>query len=243
MSIANEPSLITATAPPIVPTTIQQINPNALPAEFKSDPGKTDAENAVAKAAFDAEQAKLKEAPKVEPTPEEKAKLEAETKNKVSPDNPFKPEELKLPDGFVIDETASKGFVELVNKHGIPRDGVAELVKLQSDLMKAASERGDAQRDELWNSWRNEVMADKEIGGDKLTQTQAGIGHLLTKYGDAKTRAAFDLTGAGNHPDIIKFLAKMTADLTEPGTRPPPSHTTSEKSLADKMYPNQGKAA
>ncbi len=237
----SSPSLITTPAPEILQTPNQTPTSSPQPsAEFKPDPGKTDAENATAKAAFDAEQAKGKPP---ELTPEQKAAAEAAAKLVVSKDNPFKPEELKLPDGITIDETASKGFVDLINKHGIPRDAAAALVTLQTDLIKAASEKSDAQWNELQTTWQNEVKADKEIGGDKLTTTLSGIGKLLDKYGDSKTRDAFNLTGAGNNPAIVKFLAKMSADLTEPGTRPPPSQTTPAQSLAEKMYPNQGKAA
>jgi len=177
------------------------------------------------------------------PTAEEKAAAEAKAKALVSKDNPFKPEELKLPEGFVLNEDASKTFVELVNKHAIPRDAVGDLVKLQADFMKAASEKGETQWNELQTTWQNEVRADPEIGGSKLSQTQSGIGKLLTTYGDDKVRAAFDLTGAGNNPAIVRFLAKMAADLTEPGVRSPPHLPQTEKTAAEVLYPNQGKAA
>jgi hypothetical protein len=246
MTTETPQSLATQTPTPSpTPTPEPTPAPSPTPAsEFKPDPGKTDAENATAKAAFDAEAAKSKEPAKPEPTAEEKAAAEAKAKLAVSKDNPFKPEELKLPEGLTLDEGLSKGFVELVNKHSIPRDVAAELVKLQTDAMKAASEKSDTQWSELQTKWQNDIKADKDFGGDKLATNQSGIGHLLTKYGDADVRAAFDLTGAGNHPAIFRFLSKMAADLVEPGARSPsipPSQSLQD--VASKMYPNQGKAA
>lgn len=209
--------------------------------EFKPDPGKTEVENATAKAAWDAEQAAKAKPP--EETPEQKAAKEAAAKNAVSKDNPFKPEELKLPDGVKIDETTSKSFVDLVNKFGIGRDAAAELVNLQVAAMKAASEKGDSAWNDMQTEWQNNIKADPDFAGDKFTTAQAGIGQLLTKYGDAATRAAFDLTGAGNNPAIFKMLSKIAQDLTEPGPRPVPSLTSVPKDHASILFPNQGKAA
>ena len=209
--------------------------------EFKPDPGKSEAENLAAKTAWEAEQA-AKAKPEAE-TPEQKAAKETEAKNKVSKDNPFKVEELKLPDGMKIDEPTSKGFVDLVNKFGIPRDAAAELVNLQAAAMKAASEKGESAWNDLQTEWQKAVKADPDFVGEKFTTAQAGIGQLLTKYGDDGVKAAFDLTGAGNNPAIFKFLSKIAKDLTEPGPRPIPSLTSVPKSAAETLFPNQGKAA
>lgn len=227
----------TETPPASILTTKTEVNPNALPPveEFKPDTTKTEAENAAAKVEFDKKAAETKAA-------KDAADAEA-AKDKVSKDNPFKVEEIKLPDGFTVDETTSKGFVDLVNKHGISRTAAAEFVKLQADLMKAASEKGDKQWTDLQEQWAKEVKADPEIGGDKLEPAVGAIAKIFDKYGSKELRSAFDLTGAGNNPHVIKFLAKIAKDLNEPGPGPSPSPNASEISLAQKMYPNQGKAA
>jgi len=181
----------------------------------------------------------------VEETPEAKAAREAEEATKVANDtkaNPFKPEEIKFSsDDIKVDPAAAGQFVELVNKFGIPRDAVAGLVALQEQTMKAASEAGSAQWNELQETWRAEVSKDAEIGGEKLQPTLGSISKLLDKYGSPEVRAAFDLTGAGNNPQVIKFLAKVAKDLGEPGpisgqpAAPP-------RDPASILFPNQGKS-
>lgn len=229
------PSLVTAGTTPPAPT-------ESTPSEFKPDPGKTEAENAAAKTAWEAEQATKGKAP--EETPEQKAAKETETKNKVSKENPFKVEELKLPEGFTIDEPTSKGFVEIVNKFGLPRDAVAELVALQANAMKVASEKGVNDWNNLRTEWQSKIKSDPDFGGDKVTVNQAAIGQLLTKYGDDEVRHAFDLTDAGNHPAIFRFLSKIAKDLVEPGPRPVPTPPSPARSAADILYGDtQGKAA
>ncbi len=231
---SNEPtpSLITAPLTTPVPT-------ESTPSEFKPDPGKTEAENAAAKTAWEAEKAKPSEE-----TAEQKAAKEAEAKNKVSKENPFKVEELKLPEGFTIDEPTSKGFVEIVNKFGLPRDAVAELVALQANAMKVASEKGVNDWNALRTEWQSKIKSDPDFGGDKITVNQAAIGQLLTKYGDDEVRHAFDLTDAGNHPAVFRFLSKIAKDLVEPGPRPVPTPPSPARSAADILYGDtQGKAA
>lgn len=224
------------------------IDPTPSPAsEFKPDPGKTEAENAAAKTAWEAEQAAKKADPAAE-TPEAKAAREAAEKVKVTKDNPFKVEEIKLPEGVALDEATSKGFVDLVNKYGLPRDAVADLVNLQAEAMKSASEKGVNDWNNLRTEWQSQIKADPEVGGQNLTSSQAAIGQLLVKYGgegdaQAQLRRAFDLTDAGNNPHIFKFLSKIAKDLTEPGPRLIPDPSTPPRSAADILFGNQGKAA
>jgi hypothetical protein len=95
----------------------------------------------------------------------------------------------------------------------------------------------------LQEQWSNEVNADPDVGGDKLAPTTGAIAKIIDKYGTKELRQAFDLTGAGNNLHVIKFLAKIAKDLTEPGPGPSSLPAGVEKSLAQKLYPEQGKAA
>lgn len=228
----NTPS---STPTTILTTPATEVNPNAVPATFVPDTTKSQAENDLAKTAFEKTVADKAAA--------DKATADAAAANKVSKDNPFKVEDIKLPEGLKLNEATSKGFVELVNKFGIGRDAAAELVKLQGDFMKAASETGDKQWQAVQEQWQEQTKNDPEIGGDKLGPTTGAISKIIDTYGTPELRQAFDLTGAGNNPHVIKFLAKLAKQLTEPSPPPPPSVMTGNESIAQRMYPNQGKAA
>lgn len=144
------------------------------------------------------------------------------------------------PEGLVLDQAMATGFVGLINKYGIPRDAVAELAKLQFDSEQARSVKEGEKWTEVQNEWRKQAEADPAIGGSKLPETLATVGRFMATYGDDEARAAFDLTGAGNHPAIVRMLAKAGALLKE-GT--PVSGTPAEapKSAAERIFPNQGK--
>lgn len=156
--------------------------------------------------------------------------------------NPFKVEEIKLPEGVEVDPELQKGFVELVNKHGLSREAAAELVTLQANAMKAVSDKSNGAWDEMQTTWQKEVSADPDVGGAKQETVLSAISKLVDHYGTPELRGVFDLTGAGNNVHVIKFLAKIAADLGEPGPvsgRP----AGTPKDAATILYPNQGKAA
>lgn len=178
--------------------------------------------------------------PVEEKTAEQKAADEAAAKANDTRANPFKADEIKLAEGFEVDEATTKSFVDVVNKFGLPRDAVAELVTLQSNAMKAASEKGSALWTKMQEDWQKEIQADPDIGGEKLKENLGAVAKVLDKYGTPDLRAAFDLTGAGNNPHVIRFMAKIAKELNEPGptTGVPASGA---KDPAATLFPNQGR--
>lgn len=201
---------------------------------FAADAAKTVEENAAAQKAYDEGKVKFESDKKAA---DEKA---AQDKANDTKQTPFKADEIKLPEGMTLDETVSKDFVELVNKHGLPRSAVADLVNLQAKAMTAISEKGNQLWDEMQTSWQTEVTKDPDVGGDKQTEALTSISKLIDQYGDGELRGVFDLTGAGNNVHVVKFLAKIAKELGEKG---PVSGSpgTSDKTLAERLYPNQGK--
>jgi hypothetical protein len=147
--------------------------------------------------------------------------------------------DLKAPEGLEIDQALGNEFVILLNDQNLSRSDLAnKLIELQSKALTTASEKSSQEFVQLQEQWRNEVMADSEIGGSKWNGTQSSIAKLLDAYGDEKTRLAFDVTGAGNNPDVVRFLAKvgnaLAAGLPRPG-----SPGSQERTHADILFPNQ----
>jgi len=175
-----------------------------------------------------------------EKTAEQKAADEAAAKANDTRANPFKADEIKLAEGFEVDEATAKSFVDTVNKFGLPRDAIAELVTLQSNAMKAASEKGSALWTKMQEDWQAEIKADPAIGGEKLAENLGAVAKVIDKYGTPELRAAFDMTGAGNNPHVIRFMAKIAKDLNEPGPIPG-APAVGAKDAAATLFPNQGK--
>lgn len=209
----------------------------AAPAEWKDDPAKSADENKAGKEAFD------KAATEKKTADEAKAKTDKEAADKAKANDtkqtPFKVEELTalIPQGMELDPAVSKDFGDLVNKYGLGRDAVADLVKLQTGLMQSTSEKGSTDWTKTQDEWKATVMKDPDIGGAKNPEVMARVAFLRDAYGKdiPDLKQALDMTGAGNHPAFIKWVNNISQDLVE-GTLVSGGQPKAELTLAQKIY-------
>lgn len=217
------PTPAPAPTPSLVNTT--PADPAATPPAPAVDPAVKPADPAVDPAAAP----KPEDAPKPDPALDTKA-------------NPFKVDEIKFSSAdFAVDPVIGQELTAIVNEHGIPRNAVAALIGLQEKTMLANSEKSSREWDTLQEKWATEAKKDPEIGGDNWAKTHNQLGQLLDKFGSPEVRQALDVTGAGNHPAIIKFMSKIASQFSESGFISGNSAADSGLTLAQKMYPNQGK--
>jgi len=165
-----------------------------------------------------------------------------------APETPpiFSLTDVKLPEGVEIPEEVGKEFSEILNSKAAPAEVGQKLLDLYA---KQAAELVDSNA-KLWaktnEQWQNEIKADPVIGGDKLPSTLANIAKLLDnpEFTDPGLRAALDLTGAGNNPAIVRFLAKAASRLSEGGYvpgAPPASAPARPQTLGEAFYGTQAK--
>ena len=109
--------------------------------------------------------------------------------------------------------------------------------------MKKMEQRAiDARNDQL-EGWKNEVMADRELGGDKLAATTSDAAKAIAAFspnsGEAKTlREALELSGMGNHPAVIRFFSRVGKSVSEDMLHRS-DQTGGQRSLADRIYGQQ----
>lgn len=167
--------------------------------EYVNDPAKSEAENAAAKVEHD------KTKPE-EKTPEQK---ELET---VPADGVYK---LKMPEGVELDTemaTALGGeFKELGLTH-------AQAQKL-TDKYIATMQAREAGKLKGWGEriqgWADTAKKDPEIGGAKWDTTVADAQLAIRTLGTPELKDYLNASGGGNHPELIRVLAKAGALIKE----------------------------
>ena len=146
--------------------------------------------------------------------------LVSETKPEAAPEfTPVEASALKFPEGSQTNEAITAKFLEITNGAKLPAEAVQQLVDLQANLAKEASEAGSKLWTETQAKWQDEVRADAEIGGQKLEENLSHVAKLIDRVsGDQApaVREAFAMTGAGNHPALVKFMVKVAKELSEP---------------------------
>lgn len=169
--------------------------------------------------------------------------LVAEAKPAAEPVVPLTVADIKLPEGVTADDAITKEFIEILNKDMPVKDRAQALIGLQTKALTTASERGSQEFATLQTQWRDQIAKDPEIGGPKLEGNLANIAKVLDRFGTPEARLAFDVTGAGNNPHIVKMMANIAKAVTEPGPVPPGGNPPVKRDAAELLYPNQGKAA
>jgi hypothetical protein len=143
-------------------------------------------------------------------------------------------------------EAAAPIFKEL----GLSQDAASKLVDLYQKQTAGLTDTLLAQVEKTRTEWRTAVESDKEIGGILKTRVLPEIGRALDKLPTEVSksfRESLDLTGAGDHPAVVKALYEMSKLVNE-GThvsgRGPsaegqtPAGKIAPPSLAQAMYPN-----
>lgn len=176
--------------------------------------------------------------PAVEPAPASSLLGEAEAEAEAPA--PLTAESLTVPEG--VSPELISGFLEIMNDGELSREALAQkLVDYQVAAQTAGNEAAMAAAQTLWDDtqsqWQAEARGLPELGGEALPATLATIKRGLSAVGaDKATFEALDLTGAGNHPAIIKVLHALTKNLSEGGpiSGSPPAGKLSQ---AERMFP------
>jgi len=175
-----------------------------------------------------------------------------------NPAEPVKPEsvgapeayaDFSIPEGHTLDTATIESATPIFRELGLSQDQAQKLVDFYSAKIGEINSQNEGFMEQMRTEWRNQLSADKEIGG-KLDAVKVDIGRALDRI-PAEVRTAYkeamDLTGAGDNPAIIKAMYSL-AQLVNEGTpvrgdNPSPhgqSRTGVETrpSAASAMYPN-----
>ena len=114
--------------------------------------------------------------------------------------------ELQAPEGKEFDADS------LAALEGVARDlnlDNASAQKIIDKIAPALAEKQSRALDAASAQWVGQVKADKDIGGDKLNESLVAARTALDQFGTADLRALLDTSRLGNHPEVVKFMARV----------------------------------
>jgi hypothetical protein len=144
----------------------------------------------------------------------EESKASDDEKGKVSYDDIVVPE---LPEGVQVDEELLGGVKEIATKHNLSKEAVQDLVNAYSKKVLDSDTSLKSQWTEIEQGWINSAKSDKEIGGDKFDETVTKARKAIDVFGTPALREALDQTRFGNHPELIRMMAKVEEKISEGG--------------------------
>lgn len=122
--------------------------------------------------------------------------------------------EFQLPEGFELNKEVSAEFEAFAKELKLPQDKAQQAVdfavKLQQQALQAQVEAHAKQVAD----WRDEVEADKEIGGKALPENLSYAAKVIDDYAP-ELRTVLNETGLGNHPVLVKALVRIGKAISE----------------------------
>ena len=148
--------------------------------------------------------------------------------------------DLKVPEGFVLDEAVMGEFTELAKEAKLSQEAAQKFADLHAKLAKEASQRLIGQWEKTIEGWQTEAKADPEIGGadheEKLATAKLG----LKKFGTPELSQLMDDLFVGNHKEFIRLFYRLGKIAQDPKFVEAES-VGSVKSDAEVLYPEHRK--
>lgn len=152
---------------------------------------------------------------------------------------PLARDAITFPEGLTYADETVTGFLDLMNNQELtPAERAQGLIDLQAKVAQEASEANSSAWNTLQETWQGQAKADPEFGGDKFQATMTNVGKLVQEYGNDALREALDTTGAGNHPEVIRFLSKLSSLLTEGGPATGTPKAGGDTTPAQRLFPS-----
>jgi hypothetical protein len=154
--------------------------------------------------------------------------------------------ELRVPEGVKADESLMKEFGTLAKGLGMKSADAQKIVDIYATRVEAQAKAADEAFAKQQGAWKDEVKADKEIGGQNFDQTRVEVGRFFNAFDkDGSVRKAISQLGLGNHPAIVRLAVRAAKLLREDGVvaaGAPGGERSEEDKLRSKypsMFPKQ----
>ena len=160
----------------------------------------------------------------------------------------LKIEDLKLPEGSLLDPKVVEEIVSLANAKKLSKEDAQGMLERESKLISSYVEGEKAKATQVQEGWYNAAFADPEIGGGnkELYDKNMELGHrVIKKYGTPAFEKMLKDSGAFEHPEVLRFVIRLGKEhapdqLVLPG---PGAGDSKLPRLADRLYKTEQPAA
>lgn len=131
-----------------------------------------------------------------------------------APEPPPEKYELKLPQDSLLDASDLERIAAYAKAQGLSQKDAEAMVERDSRLVADYQKRQVETLKKTSNeAWINEIRNDKEFGGEAFKQTAETCKATIAAYADQDFKDALESTGLGNHPALVRFVARVGKKL------------------------------
>lgn len=148
-------------------------------------------------------------------------------------------EDFTLPEGVVLDPVIDMKLKETAKELGLTQEQAQRIADLGAQQSARWAEQLNAQVEATAKQWAEAAKADPEIGGKLLAENVIVSKQALDHFGTPEFKELLETSQLGNHPEVIRFMAKVGRAISDDDFVPGgDTVTTKPKTLAERMYPN-----
>jgi hypothetical protein len=125
--------------------------------------------------------------------------------------------QIEIPEGETVDQPRLEAYQGVLKEAALTQEQANKLTPfLLGQMKQIQQQQQDAWADQT-RQWRSSVESDPEIGGTNLRASLVNAARARDAYGSPELKAllADSSLGIGNHPAIVKLLAKVGAGMGE----------------------------
>lgn len=120
--------------------------------------------------------------------------------------------EFKAPEGRQFDAEVITSFSEVAKELNLSQEAAQKVLDRVAPKM---AERQAAQLEAFRSQWTEASKADKEFGGEKLTENLTVARRALDSFGTPELRTLLNESGLGNHPELVRFMFRAGQSISE----------------------------
>lgn len=143
-----------------------------------------------------------------------------------------------LPEGYELNAEISSEFETYAKELNLPQDKAQAAVDMGVKLVESFQAKQAEAFEQQKATWRDEVVNDKEIGGQMLNENLSYAAKVLDTFAP-DLRQVLNDTGLGNHPAFVKAFVKIGKAISEDrlvgGAQ---QQGTAPKSAEQVLFPN-----
>lgn len=142
---------------------------------------------------------------------------------------------LELKDGLTqadLDEVQS-----MMKEYSLSKEAAQKILDSRANFVSSIDSAQKERMKKVADGWKTESMNDPEIGGDKLVKSVNMADRAIKMFAPQGFREILDETGLGNHPLLVKFLARVGKQIDSDSIEKPlKSGVTEGLSIEDRFY-------
>lgn len=124
--------------------------------------------------------------------------------------------EFKLPEGATDNYGALKEFEPLARDLNLDQATAQKLVDHYADkILPKISQSMQDKWETTKAEWQNKTENDAEIGGARFKESVSLAGKAMDKFSTPELRSLMNEYGIGNHPEMVRFMAKVGKAMSE----------------------------